>query len=352
VSRRVDTFSICQPGLEPILAAEVQALGVSGRPTHGGVIGSMTWAQLALANLHLRTATRVLVRAARFDATTFGELGAGLRRIDWSGWLPPAAHVLVRVASSRSALYHTGAIEDRVREVVPDGDGDPQQVHVRIDRDLVTVSLDSSGDPLYMRGWRHEAGQAPMRETLAAALVLWSGWNGKTSLADPCCGAGTVAIEAALFVRRIAPGRRRSFTMQRWPVAASVDWSKLRAAADADVRPRSPVIVASDADPDAVAMTVANARAAGVELVTEVRDVTTDQPAFPAVGYVVTNPPYGGRLDGDLRRIYAGIGRAAGSDGHLTTVAPEGAPTSAFGVPWWATLSTRNGGIPVRFLRH
>jgi putative N6-adenine-specific DNA methylase len=355
VSARLDTFTVCQPGVEPITAAELARLGVIAKPTHGGLTASMTWAQLALAHLHLRTATRLLVRVGRFDATTFGQFAAGMRRVDWGHWLIPDVPIDVKVATARSRLYHSAALAERVRDALPGhGTADPaeetQAVLVRVDRDHVTISLDATGDALHRRGWRTEAGPAPMRETLAAALVLWSGWDGRTPLVDPCCGAGTIAIEAAMSARRMPPGAGRDFSWQRWPGAQRVDWARLVAAAQADVRERAAPVLAADVDARAVEMAQRNAERAGVRLdaaVTSVDSLT--RPSRP--GWVVTNPPYGTRLRTDLRSLYGALGRCAAPPWHLAVVAAVGAPTTAFGRVWVATLSTRNGGLPVRFLR-
>ncbi len=353
MSARIDTFTVCQPGIEEITLAEVTRLGAKGRVTHGGVIASMTWPQLALAHLQLRTATRVLVRVARFDARTFPELVTGLQRIDWANWLPVDADVDIRVSSVASKLYHTAAVEERAREVIGQGDGGSQRLSIRIDHDLVTVSLDASGEPLYMRGWRTEAVDAPIRETLAAALVMWSGWDARTPLIDPCCGSGTVAIEAAMWAKRMPPGRHRSFAFQEWAGAESVDWNTLWSAVDADVRPRGPRVRALDIDADAVAITERNAARAGVDVETAVMDVArlSNEPRGDRPGWVITNPPYGTRLGGDLRTIYGAIGRLASPPWELAVVGAQGTPTNAFGRTWAHSLTTRNGGVPVRFLR-
>jgi len=353
LSPRIDTFTVCQPGIEQITNDELVRLGARTRVTHGGVIASLTWSQLALAHLQLRTATRVLVRIGRFDAVNFGDLQAGLRRVDWASWLPSDADVSIRVSTSASKLYHSDAVEERVREVVGHGSGGAHRLSVRIDRDLVTLSLDASGDPLYMRGWRTEAVEAPIRETLAAALVLWSGWDGRSPLVDPCCGSGTIPIEAAMWARRMPPGRNRSFAFREWPCAAELDWERLCAAVDADVRSASPEIRASDVDTSAVEIARDNAARAGVALDLRVTDAVTlaNDARGSKPGWVVTNPPYGSRLGGDLRRIYSAIGRLAEPPWRLAVVAAQGAPTTAFDRKWDDSLTTRNGGIAVRFLK-
>lgn len=353
MSARIDTFTVCQPGIEEVTHAELVRLGAKCRVTHGGVIASLTWSQLAIASMQLRTATRILVRVARFDATNFNELSVGLRRIDWGSWLAEDAEVDIRVSTTASKLYHTDAVEERVREVVGQGSGAPQRLSVRIDHNLVTVSLDSSGDPLFMRGWRTEAVDAPIRETLAAALVLWSGWDGKAPLVDPCCGSGTIAIEAAMWARRIAPGRNRSFAFEEWPCAKDVEWERLGAAADADVRPTGPAVSASDVDADAVEIARRNAERAGVTINLRVQDAAqrANEPRGAKPGWVITNPPYGSRVGGNLKEIYAAVGRLAEPPWRLAVVGAQGSPTNAFGRVWEDSLATRNGGMPVRFLR-
>jgi putative N6-adenine-specific DNA methylase len=204
-----------------------------------------------------------------------------------------------------------------------------------------------------MRGWRTEAVEAPIRESLAAALVLWSGWDGKSPLVDPCCGSGTIAIEAAMWARRIAPGRNRSFAFEQWPCADGVDWQRLWAAIDADVRPSGPTISASDVDAEAVEITRRNAERAGVTVDARVMAAAdrANEPRGPKPGWVITNPPYGTRVGGNLKELYAAVGRLAEPPWRLAVVGAQGSPTNAFGRQWEDSLSTRNGGLAVRFLR-
>jgi 23S rRNA G2445 N2-methylase RlmL len=319
------------------------------------VIASMTWPQLALAHLHLRTATRVLVRVARFDASTFLKLERGIERVEWATWLSDDAVPDVRAACSRSALYHSDAVAERVLAWMPGGrtDGPSQRVVVRVDNDVATVSLDASGAPLYQRGYRTEAGAAPLRETLAAALVMWSGWDAKAPLLDPCCGSGTIAVEAAMWARRIPPGAQREFAWFRWPGAEGVDWPALVAAAQADVRAKGPVVQASDVDADVAGMAARTAERAGVNVEVTVADAAARalEPRRGPAGWVVTNPPYGRRSGGDLRALYEAVGRLAAPPWRLAVVGAQGSPTSAFSERWEDSLVLRNGGLAVRFLR-
>src|SRR4051794_7582623 len=239
----------------------------------GGLTCSVTWSQLMLAHLHLRTATRVLVRLGRFDAGGFGDLKAGMEDIPLHEWLPRHAALNISVSTSASRLHHTAAIEERVREVVRRAydpalayEGGVHNLHVRIARNVATVSLDATGDPLYQRGWRLESGPAPIRETLAAALLQWSGAGTfKGVLTDPCCGAGTIAIEAAQIIRRLPAGGQRSFAFENWLPVDTDQVAKLRAAVAADVRPPlKRKLAASDISAEMVRVAAANAARAGV----------------------------------------------------------------------------------------
>ena len=176
--------------------------------------------------------------------------------------MSPDAGAQVSVTTDAgSKLYHSGAVEERVREVLDRPDGD-QRVFVRILDDVVTVSLDTSGDSLHRRGYRGAAGKAPLRETLAAGLVLASGWDARSPLIDPFCGSGTIAIEAAMIARRMSPGRHRSFAFQQWPEFDAAGFERVLRGADGDVVAKCPPIMGSDRDEGAVAAAVENAAAA------------------------------------------------------------------------------------------
>ena len=261
MSARVDAFVVATPGLEPLVQAELVKLGVRpANTTHGGVNCSLTWPQLWAVHLRSRVATRVLVRVARFKADGFDTLTTGLRRIDWSSWLPDGGVEVSASTDGKSTLFHTGAIAERVAEQIGRDVGD-QQVMVRVQRDVATVSIDATGLALHKRGYRGAAGKAPMRETLAAALLMASGWDVRSPLVDPFCGSGTVVIEAALMARRIAPGRHRSFQFMQWPSFDSAAWDRMLKGADADVIERCRVLVGSDRDAGAISAALANADA-------------------------------------------------------------------------------------------
>jgi putative N6-adenine-specific DNA methylase len=350
---RLQIYIVTAPGLEEVTARELTRLDMKVIDLGiGGLTCSVTWSQLMLAHLHLRTATRVLVRLGRFEAGGFGDLKEGMAGIAVHEWLPRHSALNISVSASGSRLTHTDAIEERVREVVRRAydpalayEGGVHTMHVRIARNVATVSLDATGDPLYQRGWRTEAGAAPMRETLAAALLQWSGAAAyKGVLTDPCCGAGTIVVEAAQMARRIPAGRNRSFAFEQWKQADPDQFAKLRAAAEADVRPPlRKKLLASDLSAAMVEIATANAERAGVS--DDITFSVADAKSAAKGASVVTNPPYGERMTAaGLKSLYLGLGQAD----RLAVIAPaSGLPS--FKREFDDTLATSNGGLSVRF---
>jgi putative N6-adenine-specific DNA methylase len=229
----------------------------------------------------------------------------------------------------------------------------------RLWRDELILSADTSGDLLHRRGYRLATAKAPVRESLAAAMLLAAGYDGAAPLVDPLCGAGTIAIEAALLARRMAPGRRRPFAFERWPSFEGATWSRVKHAAEAKVLPHAPApILGSDRDAGAIAAARANAGRAGVA-----DDIGFAQQALsafapPAVphGWVVTNPPWGVRVGegGALRDLYATLGRvlrerAAGWTDVMLSA--DRRLEAATGLAWEPVLHTASGGVDVRALR-
>lgn len=340
---------------------------------------------LMRANLWSRVASRVVVRADRFTARTFAELERHARRIAWERFVAPGAAVDFRVTSKKSRLYHTAAIAERLAGAIghrlgvpptwsgaaPDASDDDaedapsedpgsttQLFVVRVVRDVVTVSADSSGALLHRRGYRQAVAKAPLRETLAAALLLAADWRGGVPLLDPMCGSGTIAIEGALIARRIAPGLRRGFAFQRWPTVDRSAWeSELARAAERSLAASPVPIVASDRDAGAVAATRANADRAGVggDVAAEVRPVSAMQPPPAPAGLVAVNPPYGMRIGdaGAVRDLYAALGqtlRRRCQGWSLAILSPDPKLDRQLGMALEERARTSNGGIPVRLL--
>lgn len=310
---RHQAAAICTPGLESILESEMAALGLKPKPGNRGVVEfRANNRQLYAANLWLRTASRVLVRIGSFKATDFDHLQRRAEEVDWASWIADGHAPEFRVTSNKSALYHTSAIAQRLHQVVgPPSIGEPVQPFViRFDRDIATVSVDSGGVPLSHRAWRTELGVAPLRPTMAAAMLLGSGWDGTTSLIDPFCGCGTIAIEAALLARGRPPGGARQFAFQTWPDFEPGAWASVNGAAKGTDLPDHVKIEAFDRDAAAVAATKSNAERAGVEgNLTIDKRLVSHLTGDDEQGLVVTNPPYGKRVgDGDLLPLYKRFG--------------------------------------------
>ncbi|HVZ49830.1 MAG TPA: THUMP domain-containing protein, partial [Gemmatimonadaceae bacterium] len=239
-----DCFAIVAPGFEATAADEMRALGLEGIVAGaGGVAFRADDAALVRANLHLRTVSRVLVRVATFTAKSFPELERRAKAVPWASYLPPGSRVALRVTCRKSRLYHSDAVAERlsrsIASAVPgaqtgrvgaadlDAASDaafdtasatPAHLFVvRFERDECTISADSSGELLHRRGYRLATAKAPIRETIAAGVLLALGYDGTAPVIDPMCGSGTFAIEAALIARNIAPGIQRAFACESWP---------------------------------------------------------------------------------------------------------------------------------------
>ncbi len=366
-------LAVTHLGLEQVLAGELAALGLPGEVMPGGVAFEGSLLDVARANLMLRTAGRVLVRVASFRARTFPELERYAAKVPWTRFLPAPATVHFRVTAKKSRLTHERAIAERLvralQAAVPkativagrgeaDTDDGVQRFVVRFHRDVCTISADSSGAPLHRRGYRLETGKAPLRETLAAGLLLSSGWDGTTPLIDPFCGSGVIPIEAALMARRIPPGRSRHFALERWPGFDGKAFRAMRDASNAALLPVSPVAISgADRDAGAIRAASANAERAGVSAdVTWQHQPISAMVAGPQRGAVVTNPPYGARLGerGSLRDLYAQLGNVLRRQAAGWTVALVSADRKLdgqVGLSWKELARTENGGLPIRFVR-
>jgi putative N6-adenine-specific DNA methylase len=372
-----DCFAAAAPGLEGLALAELNALGMSAHVEDGGAAFQGDIEALARANLWLRTASRVIVRVASFRAQAFHELERLARAIAWERFIAAGAPIRFRVTSRKSRLYHTGAIEQRlaeaiehrlgklsdVSEVAADEEVDSQHADaqlfvVRVVHDVFTVSVDSSGALLHQRGYRRALAKAPMRETLAAAMLVVSGWDGRAPLIDPMCGSGTIPIEAALIARRIPPGLERTFAFVRWPEVDEPRWTRIRDEARSLALPRvSTLIRGSDRDAGAIEAARANAERAGVsaDIGLEVQPLSSMQCTAMEGGSVVTNPPYGVRVGeaAALRDLYARLGqiiRSCCPDWRLVILSANGRLEAQLRLSLSELVRTKNGGIPVRIL--
>jgi putative N6-adenine-specific DNA methylase len=378
---RDSLFVITAPGLESLARAELRALGIDAAAEPGGVSWTGGIDDLHTANLYLRTASRVTTLAAEFRARTFFELERHARKVPWERWVPRSGAVRLRVTSKKSKLYHEGAIAQRVLEAIEhrvgplassgvaedeeggEDAGDAQLFIVRFVRDACTIRADASGALLHLRGYRQALARAPLRETLAAAVLLGSGWDGTAALLDPMCGSGTLPIEAALIARGIAPGlanperEPRRYAFAAWPGHDAARWAAAVDRAREEIRPAAGVpILGSDRDEGAIRAAAANATRAGVadDVEFEVRPVSAIDPP-PGPGWVVINPPYGVRVGerDPLRNLYAALGRtlrARCPGWTLALLSPDRALEGQVGIPLDEALRTSNGGIPVRLV--
>jgi putative N6-adenine-specific DNA methylase len=371
---RFELFAIAAPGLEPLITRELHAQGASDlRVEPGGVAFTGGRAMLYRANLHLRTASRVIARVAEFGARGFPELVRQARRQPWERFLAGDRPVQLRVTCRKSRLYHSDAVAERVMESIEkrlgvhgmrataakeEDEASPGQlVVVRMAHDRCLLSVDTSGALLHRRGYREATAKAPIRETLAAALLLAADWRVTSPLLDPFCGSGTIGIEAALLARRIAPGLHRRFAFMDWPDFDAALWRHVHDEALGHVLPRAPATIqGSDRDAGAVEAARANAERAGVagDITFEQRALSSIEPP-PARGWVCTNPPYGVRVSerGELRNLYAQFGnvmRKKCSGWSIAMFSADPRLERATGLSFRPVLRTVNGGIPVRAL--
>ena len=378
----MEIFAATAPGLESIAAGELKALGIRGSQQPGGVSFNGDNRSLYLANLHLRTPSRVIVRLGQFHASTFYELERRLKKIQWTNFLLTESTIDVRVTCRKSRLYHSDAVAERVvsaisdagvhvqsqahDDVLADDEGEgaigeaPQLFVVRIVNDQCEISADSSGELLHRRGYRQEVAKAPLRETLAAAMILASGWRPGTPLVDPMCGSGTIPIEAAMIARQIPPGLRRKFGFMQWPSFDAALWKELISKAENEIVPTASgrAILGADRDAGATAAAARNAERAGVssdvQLATQPVSATLDSLSdLDEEGWVLTNPPYGIRVgERDLRNLYARLGSIVEKKRgwRLGVLAAEPALARQARVTLRSRFETRNGGIPVQFL--
>jgi putative N6-adenine-specific DNA methylase len=370
----MEFFATTAKGVEELLAGEVAALGIDGATVkRGGVRFSGTMDACYRANLWLRTASRVLLYLAEFPCDTPQSLYDGVRSIPWTDFLTPEMTLAVDCNLRDSAMTHSGfvalktkdAIVDTIRDRFgsrPDVDTrDPDlRVNVHLVKNLCTVSLDTSGIPLDRRGYRLERNEAPLRETLAAALVMLSGWDGMTPLADPMCGSGTIPVEAVLKASGRAPGLLRSgFGFQRWPGFDSSLWQRLVSEARESALDTLPVqVIGCDRSARALAVARQNSERAGVSAMINLDRMELADFAPPSgPGTLLFNPPYGHRLgdEEELKPLYRQIGdvmkkRCTGYTAYLFTGSAELA--KCVGLRASRRIVLFNGPIECRLLRY
>ena len=309
----------CHFGLEAVLKREILDLGYEilqvedGRVTFSGDAEAV-----AYANLFLRTADRILLKVGRFEARTFEELFEGTKDLPWERYIPKNGKFWVAKANStRSKLFSPSDIQSIMKKAMVERlksryhlewfpeDGEAFPIRVSIVKDQVLVGLDTTGIPLHKRGYRVMTSKAPISETLAAALLMLTPWKGDRILVDPFCGSGTFPIEAALMAANMAPGLRRSFQAESWEhIVPGTCWQNAREDGESLIDRRAETdIQGFDIDGAVIRGARENARAAGVEKLIHFQQRPAAELSHPGkYGFLVTNPPYGERLE-DKERL-------------------------------------------------
>jgi putative N6-adenine-specific DNA methylase len=315
-----EIFLVTAPGLESALVAEAREKGFKEPASVlGGVTVQGGWPEVWRANLELRGAVRVLARVAAFRAMHLAQLDKRTRKVPWAQILRPDVPFRVEASCKKSRIYHQGAAAQRIKTAIKDALGAPVAddaavaIKARIDDDLCTISVDTSGESLHKRGHKEEVAKAPMRENMAALFLRQCGYRGAEPVVDPMCGSGTFVIEAAEIAVGLKPGRSRRFAFEQLATFDPAVWRKLRDAGPGVISASGLRFYGSDRDAGAIRMSRANAERAGVAALTEFREHAVSDLVPPAgpPGLVIVNPPYGARI-GDkqsLVPLYRALGQ-------------------------------------------
>jgi len=297
-------------GLEAVVKREVLALGFKDVSVLDGRVDfSCEFSDIAKANIWLRSSDRVLLNMGEFTALSFDELFEGVKSLDWEQWIPANGKFTVTGKSIRSKLFSVPDCQAIVKKAVVERlktryktdwfkeDGPEYKIQVGLLKDKATLTIDTTGAGLHKRGYRPAAALAPLKETLAAALISLTYWRKDRLLLDPMCGSGTIPIEGALMAKNIAPGLSRGFVSESWPQMTKQVWDESRAHARSVINDVRPQIFGSDIDPKAVGLAEFNARQAGVGEfirfeVKAIKDIDLPAPH----GIAICNPPYAERL--------------------------------------------------------
>lgn len=311
-------------GLEGVLAKELKALGYEDvKVDTSKVHFSGDEMDIAIANIHLRTADRVLINMGEFEARSFEELFQGTKKINWSKIIPVNGVMHVVGKSVKSTLHSVPDCQSIVKKAIVTSmseaygitefkeNGPTYKIEVAILKDKVTLTIDTSGEGLHKRGYRKDSGTAPLKETLAAAMILLSRYDEKYELVDPFCGSGTILIEAAMIMNNIAPGLNRSFVCEEWPSMSGNVFNIVRDGARKSIKSKNIKFKGYDIDTWVLRTAQANAEKAGVADYIEFNK--RDARAFREdieYGFVITNPPYGERLGekGQIMALYKDFG--------------------------------------------
>lgn len=312
-------------GLEKVVADELRELGYEDlKVENGKVTFEGDEMDIVTCNMWLRTADRVLIKMGEFKAESFEELFQGTLQINWGEIIPIDGFMHVTGKSVKSKLFSVPDCQSIVKKAVVESmkekynvekfpeDGAEYKIEVGILKDIVTLTLDTSGQGLHKRGYRENSGEAPMKETLAAALVLLSDWEPSKVLADTFCGSGTIAIEAAMIAKNIAPGLNRHFVSENWDIIPKDLWEDIRRHAKNSINKKEFKILASDINLRVLRTAMANAKKAGVEDCINFQKLDVKEfSSKKRCGVIISNPPYGERLgeSKEAEELYKTMGK-------------------------------------------
>ncbi|OFI01414.1 ribosomal RNA large subunit methyltransferase L [Clostridium acetireducens DSM 10703] len=313
-------------GIEAIVAKELKALGFKDLEIENGKVTYLTNEEgICKSNIWLRCADRVFIDIAEFEATSFEDLFQQTKAIPWEQYLPEDANFIVNAKSVKSQLFSLSDIQSIVKKAIVEElktvylkdwfeeTGSKYPILVSILKDKVTISIDTSGDALHKRGYREVGSLAPLKETLAAAMIKISGWKGETPLIDPFCGSGTIPIEAALIGLNIPPGINRHFACEKWDIIPKDVWKKVRKEAYAAIEYDNVLSIEGyDIDERVVKIAMENAEKAGVDdCIHFQRRSVSELSSSKKGGFIICNPPYGERLNDkdEVEELYKEMGK-------------------------------------------
>lgn len=369
---QISLIATAPMGLEAVVGKEIKDLGFADVAVENGRVRfSGDESAICKANLWLRTADRVLVQMGEFTATTFEELFQGTRSLPWDEWIPSEGNFVIEGKSHQSQLSSVPACQSVVEKAVVERmrqkyklewfpkTGARYTITVALLKDVVTLTLDTTGPGLHKRGYRPMAATAPIKETLAAAMIQLSRWHPERPFLDPMCGSGTIPIEAALIAHNIAPGLHREFAAERWTRLPDKLWQDARDEAfDLADYDRPVEIVGSDVDAEVLELAQVHLRNAGLtKSVTLMKRALSQVKTESHYGYLITNPPYGERLgeEEEVERLYRDFGRVVKAelrDWSVFVITPNLKFEKLFGRPADKKRKLYNGRIECQLYQY
>lgn len=331
---KIKLAAVCTSGLEAVVKRELQSLGYENTTTDNGwIYFDATLEDIPKTNIYLRSAERVMLVLGQFKVLSFEELFDNAFNLPWDEWITVDGKFTVKGKSVKSKLYSVPDCQSLVKKAVVkklnekynvewySEDGPEFTILVSLHNDIATISIDTTGarEGLFKRGYRENSTIAPLKETMAAALIQLSYWNKNRILIDPMCGSGTIPIEAALIARNIAPGLNRSFASEKWPKVLPEYWKKIKSEARKAIDLDTPVkIYGYDISKKAISIARHNAEEAGVDDCIEfsVKDINSFEKTPFDYGILITNPPYGERIGSieEIQEIHKTLGRVFGKN--------------------------------------